>query len=430
MAARKQTHFVRSWLAPLVSASCVLAAGAAHATDGYFSHGVGTKAKGAGGTAIASPQDSLAIASNPASALSLGNRTDFGVELFRPDRSATITGNAFGANTSYSGNDANNFVIPEFGYVHQLGNNLAWGVAVYGNGGMNTDYAGNPFARFGASGAAGVDLKQLFVAPTLAFRVGDHQSIGISANIAAQFFRAKGIAPFAAASSDPAHFSDQGTDTALGFGVRVGWLGQLTDHLNAGIYYQSRTRAQKFDKYAGLFAGHGAFDIPSNYGIGFDYRFNDAIDLAFDVKRINYSEVDSVGDALQQLTVSGIPFGASNGPGFGWRDTTSYKLGANWRVSPNWTLRAGYDFTDQPIPESQTFLNILAPGVVKDQYTIGATWALSNHVELSGYALYAPNQTVNGANSIPPGNPPGFGGGEANISLSETAAGFAIGWRY
>ncbi|WP_395647794.1 OmpP1/FadL family transporter [Terricaulis sp.] len=405
-------------------------AGPAHATDGYFALGVGTQQKGAAGTAIASPRDSLAIASNPAAALSLGDRTDLGIEVFRPDRSASIVGNAFGADASYSGNGTSNFFIPEFGYVRQLNEHWAWGVAVYGNGGMNTDYSSNPFARFGATGEAGVNFEQLFVTPTLAFRLDEHQSIGVSLNLVAQAFRAKGIAPFATASSDPANFSNRSTDVAYGAGVRIGWLGQINDRLRLGAYYQSRTYTQEFDKYRGLFADQGAFDIPSNYGVGLNYQLTDTIDLAFDIKRINFSEIDSVGDPLSRLTVSGIPFGADNGPGFGWDDITSYKIGVDWRVSPAWTLRAGVDFNGQPIAADQTFLNILAPGVVENQYTVGATWALSEHVELTGYALYAPRVTVHGRNSIPPGAPPGFGGGEANISLAESAFGLAIGWRY
>ncbi|ANP45764.1 OmpP1/FadL family transporter [Candidatus Viadribacter manganicus] len=428
--ARKSRGVWSGWGPLLATGWVLLGAGPAFATDGYFSHGAGAQQKGAGGTAIASPRDSLSIASNPANALSLGNRLDVGIELFRPDRSASIVGNAFGADASYDGNGTETFFIPEFGYVRQLSDNIALGVTVYGNGGMNTDYQTNPFARFGATDDAGVNFEQLFITPTIAFRLGEGQSVGVSAIIVGQAFRAKGIGPFAAASSDPSNFTNRSTDTAFGLGARVGWLGQLNDRLRAGAYYQSRAYTQDFEKYRGLFEDHGAFDVPSNYGVGVNYALTDSINLAFDIRRINFSEVDAVGNTLAPLLVSGIPFGASGGPGFGWEDATSYKLGVDWRASPSLTLRAGYDHADNPVPADQTFLNILAPGVVEDQYTIGATYALNDRVELSGYVLYAPEQTVHGRNSIPPGAPPGFGGGEANISLGETAVGFAIGWRY
>ena len=42
------------------------------------------------------------------------------------------------------------------------------GIVAYGNGGPNTDYRSNPYARFGATGDAGFDLQQLIVSPTAA----------------------------------------------------------------------------------------------------------------------------------------------------------------------------------------------------------------------------------------------------------------------
>ena len=55
-----------------------------------------------------------------------------------------------------------------------------------------------------------------------------------------------------------------------------------------------------------------------------------------DYKRIFYSDVASVGDP----STNNAQFGASNGPGFGWRDINVYKIGAEWRYDPRWTLRA------------------------------------------------------------------------------------------
>ncbi|MEI9903301.1 MAG: outer membrane protein transport protein [Asticcacaulis sp.] len=397
----------------------------AHATDGYFTHGTGAKAKGAGGAAIASAQDALGIAANPASAVDLGNRTDAGLELFSPNRSAAIHGNGVAPDATYSGNASKLFANPEFGIVRQIDGRSAWGVAVYGNGGMNTDYTSNPFGRFGATRSAGVNLEQLFISPTYAYRITDRQSIGISADILVQAFYAHGIAPFASASQDPANFSNRSQETVFGGGFRVGYLAHVTDKLTFGASYKSKTKSGKFKKYAGLFAEGGGFDVPASMGVGIGYQATPALNLAFDVRQIDYSDVKSVGNPLSQLFL-GKPFGSADGPGFGWRDVTSYKLGLNDKVSPDLTLRAGYSHANQPIPASETFLNILAPATVQDQYTVGATWTLKDNLELTGYALLAPKKTVKGAGSIPST----FGGGEADISLSETAIGLSLGWKH
>ncbi|WAT17697.1 outer membrane protein transport protein [Aurantiacibacter sp. MUD11] len=400
-----------------------MASSAAQATDGYFLNGHGAKAKGMGGAAIAFPQDAMANINNPASISGIEGRVDFGVEIFIPDRGAEITGNGAGLDGSYDGNGSNPFVLPEFGYVRPIGENLTFGLSINGNGGMNTDYErANPFAAFGATGDAGVDLKQVFITPTLAYEFTEGHSVGVSAIGLVQGFRASGIQPFAAASADPANFTNRDTDWSFGAGLRIGYYGELSENFAIGAFYQSTIWATEFDKYAGLFADQGGFDVPTAYGAGIAVTPVEGLTFAADVKRIEYSGVNSVGNPLGVL-FTGVPFGADDGPGFGWEDVTVFKLGASYDVSESLTLRTGYGRSDNPVPRSETFLNILAPGVVQDHFTVGATWRSESGFELTAYAMRAPRNEVLGLNSIPMN----YGGGEANIYLAETAFGLEFG---
>jgi len=80
------------------------ASGSAFATNGYFSHGFGIKAKGMAGAGIALPQDAMAAATNPAGMVMVGDRLDLGVDWFKPNRRAEIAGSfAPGATGSYDG---------------------------------------------------------------------------------------------------------------------------------------------------------------------------------------------------------------------------------------------------------------------------------------------------------------------------------------
>lgn len=395
----------------------------AWATYGYFAQGYGAQSEGLAGATIAYPKDSLALATNPASAAFLGDRVDISADLFIPRRGASIVGNAAGPNQSFSGSGVNNFLIPQIGYTHGLGNDWSIGIAAYGNGGMNTAYKSSPFARFGATGEAGVNLEQLFVSPTIAYRIADGQSIGISFNVAYQLFKAEGIGLFGNSSTNPAALSNNGTDHAFGYGTRIGYQGQLTDDLTVGAFWQSKTYSGRFKKYSGLFAGQGSFDVPSSYGVGAAYKVTSDLDAVIDLERIEFSDVPSVGNALSQL-FAGNPFGSSAGPGFGWRDANVVKLGLNYALSPQWQIRGGWGYTTQPVPKSQTFLNILAPGVVQHHITGGATWTSDGGTELSGALTYAPPTVVDGSNSIPAP----FGGGEANIHLSEVLISLSAGW--
>lgn len=204
----------------------------------------------------------------------VGNRIDAGLTWFAPRRNAEIVGNAYGANGSYDGNDTANFFIPEFGYTKQLSATTAVGVAVYGNGGMNTDYGKNPFGAFGGSDRAGINLAQAFISPSVAYRLNERHAIGAALNFAYQRFSADGLGAFAPMSSDQNNLTDRGADTSSGWGVRLGWNGRITPDLAVGLTWASRINTSKFDHYRGLFAGGGNFDIPGNYGIGVAMKAN------------------------------------------------------------------------------------------------------------------------------------------------------------
>lgn len=408
-------------LAPILA---LLGNSPAFATNGYFSHGYGVKSQGIAGIGIALPQDGLAAASNPAGTALVGDRIDLGLTLFQPKRGADVVGNGFGLNGHYEGNDTKNFYIPEFGYTRHLNNDLAVGLAIYGNGGMNTDYGKNPFAAFGSTGSAGVDLSQLFITPSIAYKLNDQHAIGAALNFAYQQFSAKGLQAFAPYSSDAGHLTNQGHNSSTGVGLHLGWTGQLTPDLTLGLTWSSKIKTSKFDQYKGLFAEGGGFDIPENYGIGIAYKATPALTLAADVQEIKYGGVTSIANPLANL-LAGNLLGTQNGGGFGWKDVTVVKIGASYDVSQGLTLRAGYSHSEQPIPNSQTLFNILAPGTVQHHLSLGATWKTKNGGELSAFYTRGFQKTVNGSGSIPAN----FGGGNANVRLEENVLGIAYGWK-
>ena len=407
----------------------LLATTKAFATDGYFADGYGVKSQAMGGVGIALPQDAIAAATNPAGMGLIGDRIDFGVTWFRPSRETEITGNAFpGVNGTYDANNTQNFFIPEFGYNRQINPEVTLGVSVYGNGGMNTDYK-TAIPLLGNT-PPGVDLEQLFIAPTVAWKITPSNSIGISLNLAYQRFEAKGLQNFAAYSISPSNLTNNGHDNSYGAGVHIGWIGQLNDALSFGATYQSKTYMSKFDNYQGLFAGGGSFDIPSTYGLGVAIKATPQLTVAADIQRIDYSGVNSIGNLSLANLFAGNALGSNSGPGFGWKDVTVIKLGGSYAWNENLTLRAGYNHSTQPIRNSDTLFNILAPGVVQDHLTLGATRVLQNKSELSFAYMHAFENTVNGNNSIPPGFPPsGFGGGNANLKMYQDSIGVAYGWK-
>ena len=430
----------------VVAACCAPAF--AFATNGYFSHGYGMKAKGMAGAATATAEDAFGGAVNPAKMVFVGNRIDFGAELFSPRRSVSRQGSAgFGGiyNDSVD-SDSHYFIIPEFGYNKMINHNLSLGVTVYGNGGMNTDFnddngvAGSNFnpALCGAAapanilfgcGRLGVDMMQLIVAPTLAYKLSPNHSIGISPLLAYQRFKVDGLQAFTGFSSSPTNVTDKGYDSSTGWGVRIGWMGKISNTVTLGAAYAPKMRMGKFDKYRGLFAEQGGFDIPENYNVGIAVKATPRVTVAFDIQQINYSDVKSIANGVTNSLSAppANPLGSANGSGFNWRDQTAFKLGLEHEYSKNLTLRAGYNYGKSPVREdidSVTF-NILAPGVVEQHLTLGATWILQNKSELTVSYMHAFSNSVTGpsASALL-----GVGGTET-LKMYQNSLGIAYGWK-
>jgi long-chain fatty acid transport protein len=408
---------------PMVLASLLATSTlSAWATDGYFSHGYGMKAKGMGGAAVASMDNTFAGANNPATSAWAGNRMEAGVDLFMPDRGMSrVNGAPMDANVS---SDSNSFLVPEFGYNKVHNAQISYGVTVYGNGGMNTDYAQN---SLGGTGRLGVNLMQLIIAPTLGYKLNDTHSVGVSPLIIVQQFSAEGLDGFSTMSGADTKLTNKGNEKSKGIGVRLGYLGKMNDKLNVGVSYSPKTSMSKFDNYAGLFAEGGGFDIPENYALGFTYQASSQFQIAMDYQRINYSSVAAIGNPSSNQS----RLGSASGPGFGWSDVDVFKLGVQWQHSPKLQLRAGYNKSTNPIKSSDVSFNIVAPGVITDHYTLGGTYALEGNKEVSFYYMYAPEQSVKGNSmyNAPPPNGRGLNATET-IRMSQQSLGIQFGWKY
>ena len=444
--------FLTRTLTSAAVVAALAAAPLAQATNGYFKIGYGSKNRGMAGAGMAFGQDSLAGAINPASLAGIGNRVDAGVELFNPQREGTVdaTGMAtpdFGAGTRQGANVNRNsgatvFAIPNFGMSKELNSKMTVGISMVANGGMNTRYgdaddgSGNiytsafapvigdsssatfqpgpsgfaGFLEVGPAGvpasvldpnlanlymnpntspALGVNLSQLLITPTIAYKLNDNNSIGVAPVIGYQRFRAYGLGLFQAFSSDPGHVTNQGDDDAWGIGGRIGYQGDF-GWLSIGASYTSEIYMEEFDKYSGLFAEDGSFNIPSTYGVGIAIKPSAKLTIAADVTRINYSDVAAINnegptanqffDAFTGALVGNPalvsnPLGTDDGYGFGWDDVTVYKVGVNYAYNNQWTFRAGYNYAESPYDDDQTLFNVIAPGLVEQHVTAGFTYS-------------------------------------------------------
>ena len=448
-----------------VAAAAMVVHAPASATNGYFLPGSGYRSQGMGGVGIAYGRDSLSANANPANIVNTGMRGDLGFGVFNPERYAA-TGAATGV-TNPNGNpaqagygfdlasesDSRYFIVPEMGFTMPLTESVHVGLAVVGNGGMNTSYPENFFsfnaaipAQPGNDQKLGVDMMQLLMPISAAIKVNEDHALGASLVLAETRFRAYGLEAFQyfdgqgfTITSDPSRITGQGFDYSYGAGVRFGWLGEFVDDkVTLGLVYTSRTYMTKLDKYRGLFAEQGDFDIPENYGLGVAIKPMKNLIIAADVMRINYSDIASVGNrgpgasvTPYNLTnqINGVPsildaskeLGKDGGMGFGWEDQTVYKVGIQYGVNKRLLVRAGYNHGDSPIPDDQLTFNTLAPAVVEDHYSVGFTYRHGEELEITGTYMYVAS---NDQCSPPRQNIVG----SACVNMHQNVLGITFGW--
>jgi long-chain fatty acid transport protein len=424
-------------------ALALLASGNAMATNGYFTHGIGTHNKAQAGSGVASPEQAIDAANNPASGVVVGDRLDLGLAIFSPRRSydasdSQINGQ-FGAFTINADNVESGsewFPIPYVAKSWTLENDAAITALFYGRGGMNTDYKDGSASfdpdgpgpapvmtlpgTFGA-GNTGVDLNQAFIELGYSFKRGDF-AFGIAPVIAIQAFEIKGVSSFggftksfaaSGGTQPPSNLSNNGVDYSYGFGLKAGVIWDFSESLNFSLSYHSRMYMEEFDKYSDLFAKEGMFDIPAVTRVGASWQATERLRLHFDVEHAQYGEIESIAEPLSLVfncPTAGAGgtnlencFGGNKGAGFGWSDVTTYKIGGSYvRGDSPFTYRFGYNYSEQPISKSDVVVNILALAVVEQHFTFGVSRKTSKGNELSVAFMYAPENTITGTNLFDP----------------------------
>lgn len=412
-------------------ALATFAVGEAQATEGYFQYGYGARQGALAGAGVADSRDAMSLSLNPAGLVNVGRQFQFGASIFMPYRSYTATGTAFVAPGRYDSKD-NIFAVPNIAYSSPIDLNSAWGIALFGNGGMNTNWPNMTNTSPGCGGGTGVfcrstlgvDLMQAFVAVGYAYRNGA-LSVGVSPVAAIQRIKVEGLGAFAGVSSSAANLTDKGYDYSYGGGVRGGVQWSVAPNFRIGLSGQTPVWMTKFDKYSGLFAEGGKFDIPANLTAGVAWDATPTLTLMVDYKRIFYGSIKSIANPMSSPGL----LGQSNGPGFGWHDVDVIKLGAEWRTTPAWTWRVGYAHNTNPIQAPDVTFNILAPGVVTDHFTGGFAYKSSVNSTWEFAAAYVPSQRVSGPEKCCAAPPFATTAG-SNIELKMHQFQFTLGYTY
>lgn len=389
----------------------------AQATNGYFAHAHGAPAKGMAGAGTAHNSGPLAAATNPALGVRAGNVAGACLTHFRPDRDATITGSGGLPNGVHeSKNDAFNILCGGANFQDEEGES-AWGFLVTANGGMNTEY-GPIFSVTGTP--TGVDLAQMFVGLNYAHKLDNHLTLGIMPMLAAQRFKATGLDMFRAMSVSADNMTDRNYDYSFGGGLKVGMLYDVNSWLSVGASYQSRLKMQEFERYKGLFANGGEFDIPAIARAGIAVRPFDDWTFLVDREHIFYGEVDAIANS----GIMACQLGASGGCGFGWTDMKIWHVGAEWNAMPGLTLRGGYSWSNDFADSNEVMFNVIAPAAVTQHASVGFSYALTESWGITGAYTRAFSDSKTGV------LPAMAGGGTAKLRMDQHEFAFGVSYTW
>lgn len=408
-------------------AALMLVALPALATNGMNMEGYGPISTGMGGASQAIEHGTAAMAQNPATLalMAPGARLDLAIGMLGPKVASSVTG----APTAESGGTS--YIMPAFGYARRSGA-LTYGIGVFAQGGMGTEYAGDTFftnAGFGGSGKPtrselGVGRVLLPVAwqVTPDFAVGatldfmwatlDMQMeatgamlgglvTGASGNLGAAL-PALGGAPWARVDfSDGSDFSGEAMST--GWAGKLGMVFKASPTVTLGASYQFESSLKDMetgDRGASLSATGGFLDTgrmtvidfqwPATWGAGVAWQATPALLIAADVKKLEWSKV--MKDFKLRYDSADMGGSVSFALPQNWEDQTIVNVGAAYAVNGQLTVRAGINFADNPIPAA--LVHPLFPATVEKHYTLGLGYRLSPASEINGSLTVAPNATV------------------------------------
>lgn len=392
------------------------------ATDGHVLHGVGSINQAMGGAGIATSIDAIGSNYNNVSSLSFLPRSsiEFGAELFMPDRSLSgsavlPTGGRVGGTVDSKTREA---VIPSFGLAYKTEGPWTFGFSAIGIGGFGVDYPANlpnptgrfnPVAlpqKFGGFGAIDSNYQLLQMTPSVAYQVNKDLSLALGFNLD---WASLSVDPWPATPPNASGYpSGSHAASAWGQGFTVGATYQALSNLAVGLSFKSPQWFNDFSWNSQHPDGTPAnfkfrLDYPMIVGAGLSYKPVDDLTLATDVKWINYKDTEG----FQAKNFAPTP----TGPyvrGFGWQDIWTVALGAQYKLNQRFTLRTGYNYSDNPIPSSQQFFNVFAPAIVQHHITAGLGFNVTPDLDLNLAYYHAFQNSKSGPfiSNGAPGYPP------------------------
>jgi long-chain fatty acid transport protein len=374
----------------LMTVLCLaLFSGTAMATNGMNMIGYGPRSTGMGGAEVAVGADSSASAGNPAGmGISSPRSASIGLSVLAPHLSLSDSRNDTDGEDQF-------FPLPQMSFAQPLsdGSSLIWGLNLYAQGGMGVDFR-NIETFAGTKDSLSSQVNYVRLAAALNYLVNDRLSMGMAvlAGYAEMNFSlfpnsySVGQDGQAGTGDDFAGVDASGL-SSFGLAARVGFQYQLNHMLRLGLQYTSEAVLDPKDGQLSL--NFGAMNVdydaevegftwPRELEAGIAVQATPQLLLAADLKWLNWSSaIDTVVVNGTNPSQAGMPSSPSLLFNMNWQDQWVVALGCEYLVNSVHTLRMGYNYGKNPVPNSN--LSPLFPATVEHHVTLGYSYLYNSY---------------------------------------------------
>jgi long-chain fatty acid transport protein len=429
-------HWTRITAAGAILLAVLALPASLSATNGMYMVGYGAETVGRGGANLAISDRSMALNFNPAGLTQLqGTHITANLSVLAPQLEYLNF-----INDRIDG-ESNYFPLPALAYVRgSRDSRWTWGVGLLAQGGMGATFKGqNTF--FGTVDRTSSEVAFMTLTPSVAYAVNDDMAFGLSANIGygeASFSFFPETSFFNPLAPEFSFFGlDMDKASGSQLSARLGWWYRPHPRFSIGAIYQTRTESTwEGGDMTVNFEGHpflgqrvkydaemDGFTFAAQAGVGFAYRATEELTLALDIKRYFWD------DAIDTITVTATDPSFQFAPPeivvpfvFDWEDQWVLALGFDYKLNDRWTVRAGYNHGENPVPDDT--MNPLFPAIVEDHFAAGFGWLVGNKV-IDFAVERAVGATATNNNLDPMVNP--FGP-LSTVEHSQWTVSFGISW--
>ena len=292
--------------------------------------------------------------------------------------------------------------VPATYFIQPLNDQWAWGIGLFSNYGLSTEYS----KTFPAGAGAGdTELLTFNINPNIAYRINSNFSVGAGVNAVyaqAELNRYAGaLAPGLTAKTGVPHNSDTAIahlkgDT-WGFGWNVGALYEINDNNRLALTYRSQVDLSFDGDFQGATSGNRVvdgnlkLDLPAQAEFAGYHRLNQQFAVHYSVNWTDWSAFQELKATSSGCNMPGQPGVCLNKPEK-FKDSTRYSLGGTWYVNPSWEARIGFAYDNSPIEPEYRSLSI--PDSDRVWYSAGATYHIDQDMSVDFGMAYLDGKEV------------------------------------